>query len=499
MANLQLWKMKKEVETPFIGRSTELKRLLELKKKTTSSLIVIRGRRRIGKSRLAEEFGKTFDHFIEIQGLGPANSSNNQDQLNHFSNKLSEIFNSKKEVFEDWSEAFHSLANKVKKGKYLILLDEISWMGRYDPLFSAKLKEAWDTSFKKNNNLNLILCGSVSFWIEEHIIKNQVFEGRVSLDLFLEELTLREINNFWSLKSNKFGLLEKMLILSVTGGVPKYLEEIIDSETAEQNIIRLCFQKGGFLFEEYDKIFKEIFQAKAKTLDKIVRLIVEKKLSPVEISKKLHQPIGSFFSNNLHILEISGFIFRDYTFKPDGSISKISYFRLKDNYLRFYLKYIEPLKPKIERGGKTILSLKDLPNFDGIMGLQFENLVLANRSIILELLNINSSQVVTAAPYFQPKNSKTKAACQVDLLIHTTLDVFYLCEIKFQKIINISVIKEIEKKSKALKLPRRSALKKILIYEGSLDENHRTSIEEYFFRIISFQEILEGPTTGAKK
>jgi len=475
----------------FVGRKAELKRLSQLKKKTSASLIVIRGRRRIGKSRLAAEYGKLFKHFVEIQGLGPSEFSSNQDQLNHFAEKLSEIFNSKKEYFTDWTEALSSLANKTKTGEYLVLLDEISWMGRYDELFPAKLKEAWDTLFKNNPKLNLIICGSVSFWIEKEIIKNYAFEGRISLDLFLQELSLHDINKFWESRKISMGPLEKMLILSVTGGVPKYLEEILKSENAEQNIIRLCFDSSGFLFNEYEKIFSETFQGKFKAMDKIVRLIVSRRLTPLEIAKKLKTEISSFFSNNLKILETSGFIERDFSFKSDGSMSRIGHVRLKDNYLRFYLKYIEPMKPRILKGGKVLTSLKDFENWDGILGLQFENLVLANRQVIIKLLGLENSQIVTAAPYFQTKNLKTKAACQIDLLVHTTLDVFYLCEVKFKKRIDLSIIKEVEKKSISLKLPKRSSIKKVLIYEGEINENDRDELESYFIKMISFQNMLE--------
>jgi AAA+ ATPase superfamily predicted ATPase len=474
----------------FIGRKLELERLYKLKNKKTASLIVIRGRRRIGKSALAFEFGKTFKTYVEIQGLNPSEGSSNQDQLNHFAEKLSQIFNSKKEHFYDWTDALYSLVQKTKSKGCLILLDEISWMGKYDPMFPAKIKEAWDTGFKKNPDLNLILCGSVSHWIEEHIIKNHAYEGRISFDLVLQELTLPEINQFWNNANAKLGSFEKMMVLSITGGVPKYLEEVLYSENIEQNILRLCFSPGEFLFEEYEKIFTDIFQRKSQSMEKIIRAICEKKRSPIEISRKLKTEMTGAFTENLRYLELAGFISRDYSFNTDNTVSKTSQIRLRDNYLRFYLKYIEPLRLKILKGGKKISSISELPQFESIMGMQFENLILGNRNLILQKLGITNSQIVTAAPYYQVKSSRNNGSCQVDLLIHTKLDVFYLSEMKCKKMIDKSIIKEVQKKEHAIKLPKRSSLKPVLIYEGEIYPGHQAEIENYFYAIIHFADLF---------
>lgn len=475
----------------FIGRAKELEALRRLKRKKSASLVCLLGRRRIGKSALIQEFGEEFDRFVEIQGLGPSEFSSNQDQLNHFSYALSEIFNIKKPHFEDWTEAFSELAQLTQKMKTLILLDEISWMGKHDNLFAAKIKSAWDTKWKKNPNLILVLCGSVSAWIEENILKNTAFEGRISLEINLKELSLSDINKFWIDRHYHMGALEKMIVLSVTGGVPKYLEEVLRTSSASENIVQLCFNTNGFLYNEFDKIFKEIFQRRSSTLDKIVRACLLNKFSPTQLAKKLKMDQNSDFTEALHILEISGFLSRDYYFKPDsGMASKLSHLRINDNYLRFYLKMIEPLKMKIEKGGKKIHHLHDLKGFESLMGLQFENLILANRFLIHEKLFVNDSQIISSAPYIQKKTSQTRGGCQIDLLIHTQLDVFFLCEFKCQKTISTHVIKDVKKKIDFLKIPKRSALKPVLIYLGDLDPNYESDFNEFFHKLIPFSELL---------
>ena len=363
-------------------------------------------------------------------------------------------------------------------------------MANKDPLFAAKFKSAWDQYFKKNPRLILILCGSVSTWIENNLLNNTSFEGRISYTLPLQELKLQEINQFWIEHNYHMSSLEKMLVLSVTGGVPKYLEEVLSNEKADENIVRLCFSSTGLLFNEYDTIFSSIFNRQKHSLEKIVRACLEKKLSTSQIARKLNKSLDGHLSNLIHILEISGFISKDYYFKFDGTVSTLNHIRVKDNYLRFYLKYIEPNKARILKGGKIIKSLNDLTGFESILGYQFENILLANRESIHVKLNILESSIISSAPYAQRRNKQNKQGCQVDLLIHTDLDVFFLCEFKCKKIIEKSVVKQVEKKMKALKLPKRAALKPVLIYEGDIHPPDFETIHNFFFKVIHFADML---------
>src|SRR3990167_5897184 len=117
--------------------------------------------------------------------------------------------------------------------------------------------------FKKNQSLILILCGSASAWIEKNILSSTGFVGRISYRLTLEELSLSESNQFWTGKSAHISAYEKLKILSVTGGIPRYLEEIKPQLSAEENIKQMCFVKGGPLVNEFDEIFSDIFSKRS--------------------------------------------------------------------------------------------------------------------------------------------------------------------------------------------------------------------------------------------
>jgi hypothetical protein len=475
----------------FIGRTAEIEQLKQLKKKNSASLVCVLGRRRIGKSALIEQFGKSFDSYLVFQGLGPDEHAGLQLQLDHFSKQLSEQTNTREQKFTNWSDAFDVLAKATNKDEVLVLFDEISWMAKGDIHYASKLKDSWDLKFKKNPKMILVLCGSVSSWIQDNILENSNFEGRISLRINLLELQLNEINLFLNKKGGHFSNLEKILITSVTGGVPKYLEEILPSETAEANIMRMCFNPSGILFNDYQYIFTSVLGRRSKTLDTIIRQCLVKRYTPANLAAKLGMPLNGDFTKSLQILELSGFLSRDYCFLPNGASTNLSMLRVKDNYLRFYLKVISPYEKLIQKGGVRLTSLKDIKNFEAMLGLQLENLVLQNRQLIHQYLGLLNNQIVSSAPYLQRKTVENKGGCQIDLLIQGNLDVFFACEIKCKKIIGKSIAMEVKNKLKVLSLPKRSALKPILIYVGEIEDSARDYLEDYFFKLIDFSDFFQ--------
>ena len=471
----------------FVGRRRELAQLASLFRRGKSSLVVCRGRRRIGKSTLVEEFGRTTPRFHEFQGLPPRPGMTNADQLDHFAAGMASQFDLPRLRIEDWTDAFALLANQTRTGPTVVLLDEISWMARHDPDFAGKLKTAWDTKLKKNDRLLLILCGSVSSWIDRNVLRNAGFVGRVTLNIKLEELPLSLCSAFWGKRSRRVSAHEKFRILSVTGGVPRYLEEIDSTDSAENNIRAMCFDPAGLLFGEFDLIFADTFDKRAPIYRRIIETLVAGPRSLVEICEGISVAPSGVTSEYLKDLEQSGFIARDYVFSArTGKKAKLSRYRLRDNYVRFYLKYVAPHADTIQKGLFAFHDLGSLPGFDAMMGLQMENLVLNNLQAVLEKLRITTSGVISASPYFQ-NATRRQRACQVDILIQTRSALF-VCELKFAKRVGAEVISEVAEKVRRLACPRHLSVRPVLIYLGELSSH----VEEecYFSRVLALDDLL---------
>ncbi len=473
---------------PFIGRKRELAALSKLLEKGIANLVVVQGRRRIGKSRLIEEFAK--DHtFYQFSGVPPTKKTTHESQLKDFASQLSKQTGLPEINARDWNDLFVSLYEKTKSGRVIILFDEISWMGSKDPDFLGKLKNAWDIYFKKNPKLILILCGSVSSWIEENILASTGFLGRISYTLTLEELPLKDCNQFWLNKGFYLSPFEKFKLLSVTGGVPRYLEQIIPSLSAEENIKELCFKRGGPLVNEFTHIFSDLFSHRSSKYKTIVNILAKGSTDISTLNTILKRTHSGAISEYLNDLEKSGFITRDYTWQiATGKLSKLSNFRLSDNYLRFYLKYIDPHLPEIQKDSYEFSSLSSLPGWNSIMGLQFENLVLHNHRYLKEALNISASDIITSNPYFQRKTKKIPG-CQIDYMIQANNGVLYVCEIKFsRKPIGKEVISQMQQKLIRLKYPKGYSIRPVLIHVNGVSEELKNS--EFFVKIIDFGRIL---------
>jgi AAA+ ATPase superfamily predicted ATPase len=473
---------------PFIGRKVELQQLEQLQRNNTANMVIVQGRRRIGKSRLIEEFAKN-KTFYSFAGLAPTEEITAQMQRDEFARQMQEQLHLPHFTMHDWGDLFTLLAKHTEKGKVVILLDEISWMAAKDPTFLAKLKNAWDSQFKKNTQLMLVLCGSVSSWIEKNIVSNTLFLGRPSLYIRLKELSLMECNQFWESYTDKISAYEKLKILSVTGGVPRYLELINPKNTAENNIHSLCFSSNAPLINEFERIFSDIFGKRSIIYKQIISHLVAGAATQEEILTACGRNKTGDFSEYLDDLEMAGFISRDFTWHiKNEKISKFSRYRLKDNYVRFYLKYIQPNKTKIDKGIFNTISISGLAGWESIMGLQFQNLVLNNELSIFEQLQIPHEEIVFSNPFFQKKN-KTQEGCQVDLMIQTKFNSVYICEIKFSKsALTQAIIEEVQNKIDRLQLPKNFSYRPVLIHVNGVADSVVDS--HYFSDIIDFGQLL---------
>jgi len=154
--------------------------------------------------------------------------------------------------------------------------------------------------------------------------------------------------------------------------------------------------------------------------------------------------------------------------------------------LRFYLRYIEPVRHTVEQGLYEDVDLESLIEWDVIMGFQFENLVLNNLRSVCKALSINMNTVLSASPYFQ-RQTRVQEACQIDLLIQTR-HTLHVCEIRFRKHIRKDVVQDVRDRIRKLKAPRELSVRPVLIYAGELAGG---VVEEgYFDRCVSFANLL---------
>lgn len=471
----------------FYGREDILSDLNALWKKRAPSLVTCRGRRRVGKSTLVEKFAeRSGARFIRIEGARPKAKMTNADELAAFAEQLSAATGAEDSPPSNWINAFLRLDGKISDAeRTVVLLDEVSWMAHYDLRFSSTLKVAWDGHFKKHPKLVFFVCGSVSSWILENMIQNGSFYGRRSMDIVVPELPLSECAKFWGRAASRIDSREIIDVLSVTGGIPRYLEEIDPGATANENIRRLAFRPKSLLREDFDEMFTDVITRLPSLTALVVRTLVDDARTVSDVASILGMDKNGHLSSVLSQLEEAGIVSADEGKNPaSGRQMREKHYRLRDNYTRFYLKYVEPVKNTIDGGTFAFGSLDELRGWESVMGLAFENLVVNNAAQLTARLGIGGAHVMSCAPY---RKSGKKGGVQVDLLIQTPRSV-YVVEAKRRREIGGDIVAEMEERvSKIPKKPGRS-VRTALVYDGKLAPI--VEAEGYFDAVVPFRLLL---------
>ncbi len=240
----------------------------------------------------------------------------------------------------------------------------------------------------------------MSSWIERNILHHTGFLGRVSLDLTLSELPLATCNLFWRAEKSRVTAQEKFRLLGVTGGIPRYLEEMNPTLSSDANLQRMCFQPGGTAVQRIRQHLRRPVQPAKRYLPKDRRrpgrrsLDLERLYTALGVGKT--GKIGDYAEDLIQ----TGLLARDYTWSlKTGVESKLSRLRLSDNYCGF--TEVHPAQPQTHRARHAFA----LAQHRWILGLQFENIVLRNRHFVFQLLSIDPNDVIYDNPFFQRKTN----------------------------------------------------------------------------------------------
>ena len=275
----------------------------------------------------------------------------------------------------------------------------------------------------------------------------------------------------------RMSVKEKIDLLSVIGGIPKYLEDVRPELTVDENVRRMCFMPRGILFREFDETFNGVFGRRARTRRRILKALMAGPKSAVELAELDGKTPNGSYARALKDLRMAGYVAGDGGLNPfTGEPLREERFRISDNYTRFYLHYIEPRRQMVERDLFEFSSLEQLNGLDTMLGIQFENLVLGNLKMLFTMLGLEESLVLSAAPYLQ-RATADKERCQIDLMIQTRRMIMVV-EIKRRREIGHEVIDEVDEKIKRLKFASSLSLRTALVYDGKLSPS--VAADRYF-------------------
>ena len=230
---------------------------------------------------------------------------------------------------------------------------------------------------------------------------------------------------------------------------------------------------------EFETIFHDLFGKKGASYRKILEMLVGGMKTQKDIRTALGLQEGGTISQYLRHLIQAGFVSEHYQWSFNTTRPlKQKLYCLSDCFVRFHLKYVQPL-----RGQRTPHA------WDTIMGFQLETLLLSNREFLFKALDIDPVHIVCDNPYMQSSTGRKKG-CQIDYLIQTRFNSLLLCEFKFQRgELDSSITQEMQAKCAALHVPKGYGKAVALFHLGGVAPD--VAMSPFFYRVLDLRFLLE--------
>ena len=331
----------------FIGREDELSFLQTKYISNQGELIIVYGRRRIGKT-------ETLRHFCEGKNavFYTCTQTEDRSQLDNFS-KMLLSFNLPQSKyissFQNWEQAFSAIKDISSPhfGKNIIVIDEFPYMARENTEIPSILQKLWDSELK-NQNCMIILCGSSMSYIEKEILseKNPLYGRATGIYKMLSMSYLDSARFFpqWTLR-------DKIISHAILGGVPYYLAQFDENKTLKENICSNILRRGSILYSEPEFLLRQELR-EPTTYNTIIQAIAAGKTSFNEIQQATLVEKGklSIYLKNLIELCIISREFPLLVGDGEKQNAQRGMYKLNDLFFRFWYKFVFPNYSSLEFG-----------------------------------------------------------------------------------------------------------------------------------------------------
>ena len=335
----------------FVDREQEMETLQSEYNRDGSALVVLYGRRRVGKTTLISEFIKDKNALFFL-----ASEEAEAQNRNAFKEKVAEFIDSdllRSADIKSWDVLFKSVMDTPFESKPVIVLDEFQYLGKANHAFPSVFQKIWE-EILKDKSVMVILCGSLISMMESQTLAyGSPLYGRRTAQIRLQQIPFGYYHDFFPGKSRR----ELIEMYAVTGGVPKYIELFSESRDIYSAIQKCVLNRSGYLYDEPHFLLQQevtevgsyfsIIKAIAAGNSKLSAISAVLEIKATGLTKYLKTLI------DLDILEREVPITED---NPEKS--KRGLYKIKDNYLRFWFAFVYPNMSFIESGHSRVVMNK---------------------------------------------------------------------------------------------------------------------------------------------
>jgi len=358
----------------FIGRARELQLLQSEYQRNRPSLIVVYGRRRVGKSSLLLKSLQGQQQASVYYQASRLTSSDNLELLKSALNNQLELSSAQQTLLSglsDWTALLAFLQEVAQAiGGLTLVLDEFPYLCEANPALPSLVQAAWDQVRAANAPLNLVLCGSSIAFMEELLAERNPLRGRQTAELNLQPLTYREAAQALP----RYTLEERLLAYGLWGGLPYYLSLLDPQASLMENLMDVSLHSGSPLYDEPNLLLQAELNSPPRYAS-ILHAIAEGCHDYGEIIGRVKDfkdrgQLAPYMAKleELRLIEVV----RPLNAAPKERNSR--YF-LADPFLMFWYRFVLPNRSALEAGHhQAVLKHAIRPFLSDYMGLVFERI-----------------------------------------------------------------------------------------------------------------------------
>lgn len=351
----------------FYDRTNELAILQEneLQSYENAVFTVLMGRRRVGKTSLITKAmeGKEYAYLFVSKDSEALLCQNFQRDLEQ---QIGLIIYGEITRFKD---LFEVIMQEAQRRHLTIVFDEFQTLYKINPAIFGDIQNIWDR-YKGKANINLIVLGSIQSLMKRIFEeKSEPLYGRPTSKLILRPFTINVMKQILSDANPDYSTEDLLCLYAITGGVAKYIELFIDAKcyTKEKMLNYVCRQDSYFLTEGKDLLNQE-FSGEFGTYFSVLQVIASGKTKRSEIDSTLQKDTGAFLQNLESKYELINRM-KPLLAKQNG---KVTAYEIRDNFLRFWFRFIYPYQSLIERNLFSLLRSNIANNYEGFTGRTLE-------------------------------------------------------------------------------------------------------------------------------